>query len=157
MSTTIEQKRAQLLSKFNSINIEIKKLTDVEEPVYFTLNKYLPKIGYIHEIETLTQIVKAKKYIDKETSSNSAIIAELGLKTEEIETEDVKLMGFSIDKWNADIQTKIVDIRRITRLEKLQKDLSIVSKYLSDDDKFNLAMDELDTVEWDGPEPEPKK
>lgn len=149
MALSIEQKKAQLLKKYNETNKAIKTLENREEATYHTINKYLPQIGHIHELTTLQQVVKAKKYINSESGSNADVIAELGIDADELPVEDVKLMGFPISKWNADINTKVEELRIEIKLEKLYNDASILERNLSEDDKFNLEMSELSTIEWD--------
>ena len=146
---TVEQKRKQIKAQFVKTIAEIEKLQNSDKPNYVTYTKYLPKVGYIHEIATMADIIKAQKIVNKEKVDNTDIAASLGIQADELPTSDVKLMGYKLDVWDADIQKRIQELRVEIRLEKLQADADKLEQFLSEDDRFDMAMDKLSTVDWE--------
>jgi hypothetical protein len=138
-------KKEDVLNMLNKVQTEIKEIeTSIENDivVYITKEKFLPAIGYISEICSFKDLIKAQIEIDNSSlkSDSSMAILELGLTEDEIPKEQIiKILGFPAKYWNQDIKTRLDELRREIRLDKLINAEAQLEKHLSNEDKF--AMD----------------
>lgn len=139
-------KREELLKRYNSTKETLDILKEKDDLfLYATKDKYLPQVGYVCEIESINDLLKAQSLInDKKDSDLSDAIKSLGLNENEIpKNEDVKLLGLNIAYWDKDLKTRLEELRIELRIKALKKDLTILKKHLSENDNFDLDMSEL--------------
>jgi hypothetical protein len=118
-----------------------------EAVAYSTANKHLPGHGYIHEMATIGALVKAHAEITKKSTNDlSASIKALNLSDDELPEEPVKILGFKPKTWFNDIQKRLDQIRTSTKLAKLKAAEATLSKHLSNDDKFEMDTDGIDSL-----------
>jgi len=112
---------------------------------YVTKGIYLPGLGCISEVEDIAELMKFQKKVNSlSKTDNSVIIEQLGLKTEELPEQEPTILGFTPKHWNADIKTKLEEIRQNTLVEKLTTAKATLEKHLSDDDKFAIDTDGIE-------------
>lgn len=144
--------RANLLKVKEAINKTEQEIED-NPPVYLTKDKHISGIGYINEVSSVTELVKAhakiqsmvKKEDSKEGLAESA--AALGVPVSELKTEKKKnplLLGLPVKYYVQDIQTRITALKQETQLAELKAAQTKLEKHLSDDDKFQ---DDTDGIE----------
>lgn len=114
---------------------------------YATKGQYLPGLGCVSEVETIGELMKFQKKINAMTKNdNSKVIEQLGLKSEELPEEEETILGFAPKHWNADIKTKLDEIRHEALVEKLNKAKVSLKKYLSEDDVFETDTDGIESL-----------
>ncbi len=141
MSNLIE--RTEILNRFQTIEAEIEKIEKAEPSVYATSHKYVDKIGHIHELKSIKDVVKAKKFINGEFEDFEAEQKELGISAKELENNVATFLGFKKEIWDKDIETRLNELRQQTKLEKLKVARKLLKKNLSEDDKFKLDMSKI--------------
>lgn len=141
-------KRSEVKQKLALVKKAIKSIESSDEVVlYITRDKYLSGAGYISEIETISGLVRAHNEITKlNTNDCTASIAALGLSEDEIPESDVKILGFKPEHWFKDIETRLSELRKESKLKQLLKAEKSLNKHLSDDDKFELDTDGIDDL-----------
>ena len=127
--------QAELNARYNSTKAELNKISNADEQfLYATLTKYIPKIGYIHQL-SFDQLLEAKKFLnDLNSGANTKEMEELGITADEV--KDVvtdKFQGVRLAVWNSDIQTRITELRLQRRISNLTHDLGILARNLDKD------------------------
>jgi hypothetical protein len=127
--------QAELNARYNSTKAELNKISNADEQfLYATLTKYIPKIGYIHQL-SFDQLLEAKKFLnDLNSGANTKEMEELGITADEV--KDVvtdKFQGVRLAVWNSDIQTRIAELRLQRRISNLTHDLGILARNLDKD------------------------
>ena len=138
-------KREELNARLKSVNAKIKELQIIEEPEFKTQNSFIPKIGFVHEIETLNECAKALTLIKKRLESVESSADELGLTKDEIKGNN-KYLGHTIETWKNDLQKKVDEIKRINLLEKLNLAKGVLMKHRTEDDIFQDDMESIEDV-----------
>jgi hypothetical protein len=135
--------RAQLAQKYKSTVEAIEAIENNGEVfLYATKDKYLPKVGHIHEIDTIEGLLKAQNIVmeSKDKKYDEAAKA-LGIEEKEMpKSKDSFLLGIKTSLWEKDIKTRLEELRLEIRLAKLQKDAELLRKNLNDEDNFKLDM-----------------
>jgi hypothetical protein len=144
-------KREELAKRYSDTVAAIEKIKNADESfLYHTKDKYLPKVGHIHEIDSIEGILKAQNKVNanKEQVYDSAA-KDLGITEAEMPKNDTKLMGMKTSYWDKDIKTRLNELRLEIRLAKLEKDEELLRGHLGKDEQFSLDMLELsdETVE----------
>lgn len=137
--------REEVKAKYQAVKEELAKLAEQEAPAYKTDNKYLPGIGLISELETMKDVAKAAKYIKEESGSFESAVE--GVELTEAEAAEAlaetTIMGFKPSVWLAEINQRVVELRKEKRIADLEKAKKILKKNLSEDDKFALDMESI--------------
>jgi hypothetical protein len=123
------------------IQAKIAEIDSNDDPVlYATKDKYLNGVGYINEIATFTELAVAQERINRACNKKRSVeITELGLTEKELGVEtEVKILGYKPKFWYQDIQTRLAELRKITRRAELVEAEAVLTKNLSADDKFSL-------------------
>jgi hypothetical protein len=120
-------------------------LESTPKTTYATASKYIPAVGYVAELSTIKQVVKAQKVINEQKEGLGEAAKELGLTEEDLD-EEATFMGFPISVWAQDIKNRLDELRSETRLAKLKVARKTLRKNLSKDDKFDLEMCDIDDV-----------
>lgn len=139
-------KREQLAERYDKTLAEIEKIKSEEEVyLYATKDKYLPKVGYIHEVESITELLKAQAIVNKQKNQEFKDVAEqLGITDDEMPKNEVsRLMGLKTSYWDKDLKTRLEELRNKKRLDNLMKDADLLRRNLNEDDVFKLDMMEL--------------
>ncbi len=144
-------KRSEVKNQLASVREAIEKIEKNDDVImYITKDKHLPNIGYINEIETIDDLVKAHHKVKKShTNDFSESIKALGIAENEMPKNDTKILGFKPEHWYTDIETRLKELRTEIKLGKLKTAEAALSKHLSDDDKFDMdtvGIEELLTV-----------
>lgn len=144
-------KREEVKIKLSAVNDKIKFIEEVRDSelvIYATMEKHLPGAGYINEIETIDDLVAAQHIINKYSDvDNSKVVEILGLTDDEVPVvKEVKVMGISVKYWNDDIKKRLGVLRMESKLNKLYHAHAMLTKHLSDDDKFDLDMEGIDNL-----------
>jgi len=133
------------LTKVNNALLTIKKEDKIF--TFVTKGNYLPGLGDISEVEDISELIKFQKKVNQlSKSDNTAVIEQLGLKPEELPEQEPLILGLSPKHWNADIKTKLEEIRQNTLVEKLTIAKTALEKHLSDDDKFGIETDGIEAL-----------
>jgi len=133
------------LTKVNKALLTIKKEDKIF--TYVTKGNYLPGFGDISEVEDISELIKFQKKVNQlSKSDNTAVIEQLGLKPEELPEQEPLILGRSPKHWNADIKTKLEEIRQNTLVDKLTAAKTALEKHLSDDDKFGIETDGIEAL-----------
>ena len=142
-------KRKQLvgLMKFVNSRLEYFKLDRCIG--YYTKDKHVPGVGYIQEIENFEELLKFKRKInelaDVANADFSKEIEQLGLSLNEIpQKTEPKILGFDVEYWDNDIQTKLLDLRHNIKHKQLLTAKKLISKHLTVDDEFDIDMLEIE-------------
>jgi hypothetical protein len=140
--------RKEVKSKLSLIKKAIKEIEETEDfSSYITKDKYLPGVGYINEIDSISELIKAHKEVKSKSSDDfTDSIKELGLAEEEIPESKIRILGFKPEHWMKDINTRLSEIRNKTRLEKLKAAEKALTKHLSEDDKFEMDTEGIDKL-----------
>jgi len=141
--------RSEVKTKLAAVKKAIAEIESNEDEVvaYATSNKHLPGVGYIHEIDSYTELAKAHNEITKKSTNDlSASVTALGLTDTEQPEETVKILGFKPKTWFSDINKRLTELRTIHKLAKLKQAESTLSKHLSSDDKFDMDTDGIDAL-----------
>jgi Cu/Ag efflux pump CusA len=127
--------QAELNARYNSTKAELNKISNTDEQfLYATLTKYIPKIGYIHQL-SFEQLLEAKKFLnDLNAGSNTKEMEELGITAAEVkEAVTDKFQGVRLAVWEADLKTRIIELRLQNRISNLTHDLGILARNLDKD------------------------
>lgn len=146
MSENAEKiRRDNLKTKLDEINEKIDKLTEEKQTpgVYHTVNKYLNKHGYVHELEDVKACIRANTLLINHSDLLERSAKDLG---EEIPEEATTLMGIEVSKWKEDIKLRLSEIKRQDEIDKLYKARKVLKRNLSEDDKFAMDMDKVDDI-----------
>lgn len=140
--------RAEVKTKLDLVRKEIKSINNtIEEDivVFATANKYIEGIGFIADLDSIEDVLKAHSFIRKKDSVDfDASIKELGITEDELpEKSTTMYLGFPLKYWYADIKNRLARLRLEIRLSKLEQAEDVLNKYLSDDDRFGMDMDSL--------------
>ena len=122
--------------RYEATQNELNKLNEEELGfVYATQTKYIPKIGYIHEM-TFKQILEAKNFLNTHNSNPfDAEMKELGITDKEIESKNTdKFLGVKMTIWENDLKTRIEELRYEKRYANLVSDLAILHRNLEQED-----------------------
>jgi len=143
-------KREELAERFNATQNAIAKIQENEEVyLYATKDKYLAKVGHVHEIESIPELLKAQIVVNESRNQEFNSVAEqLGIKEDELPKATVpKLMGLKLSLWDKDLKTRLSELRAENRLNNLLKDEELLRRNLNEDDVFKLDMKELSSEE----------
>jgi len=138
--------REKLAARYEATKKAIEEIENSNEVyLYATKDKYLQKVGYIHEIETINDLLKAQNIINESKDQEYEKAAEqLGLKENEIpKVKENLILGMKVSHWEKDIKTRLDELRVEKRLSDLEKDLGILHQHLSEDDQFKIDMSKL--------------
>lgn len=140
--------RSELKVKLTAIREAISKIESNDDVVlYITRNKHLTGVGYIYEIGTIGEIIKAHHAVKKlSTNDYTESAVALGLSENEIPGNDTKILGFKPSHWFTDITTRLNELRTETRLASLINAETTLSKHLSNDDKFAMDTEGIDAL-----------
>lgn len=113
--------------------------------MYYTRGKYEPKIGEVCELDSFEEIVKSQAYINSKKADNGLndVAKELGVELESENKTSLKFQGIDVKYWEADIKTRIDELKCKVELEKLYRAKHVLHNNLSDDDKFQIEMAEI--------------
>jgi hypothetical protein len=138
--------RSQLAEKYKSTVAAIESIENSGDVfLYATKDKYLPKVGHIHEIDSIEGLLKAQNLVmEGKDKKYEAAAAALGLDEKEMPKQsDTLLLGIKTSLWEKDIKTRLAELRVEIKLAKLRKDAELLRRNLNDDDNFKLDMLEL--------------
>jgi gas vesicle protein len=134
--------RAELSSKLKSIRLAIDAIENQPKPEYKTTNKYVEKIGFIHELKTLTEVAKTYKFVKNNIGDLEDVAKELGITIESTN----KFMGHSLTVWKDDSLTRIKELNDQARLQKLKEAEEVLKKHRTDDDIFYEDVDSISDI-----------
>lgn len=130
--------KEQLLGKRNELIETIKVLE--ERKFEYVVTRPFQQFGEISEMSNENLICAFAKLKDLvynlEDSAN-----ELGIDMESEEAETVQ--GFTFEEWKKDFITRKEQNDNYVKLGKYRKALQLIEENLSDDDKFNIAMNSV--------------
>lgn len=138
-------KREELAKRLVDTKAAIEKLENSEEVfLYATREKYLPKIGHVHEIDSFEGLLKAQNVVNQSKEQvYTEAAAQLGLTEAEMPVKESLLMGMKTSYWDKDLQTRRDELRFEIRLKNLKRDAEILKRNLGAEDKFQMEMMEL--------------
>ncbi len=139
-------KRDQVLGNFKAVEKEIERLEAKPAVIYATASKYIPSVGYVAELGSIKEIVKAQKTINEQKSGLDEAAKDLGLSDGDFQEEEATFMGYPIQVWANDIKNRLEEIKSEQRLAKLKAARKTLKKNLSKDDKFELDMGGINDV-----------
>jgi hypothetical protein len=137
--------RKELLGKLKAVNAKISEIESAEPVVYATACKFIPKAGYVHELESKRDCAKALAIVKENFSVETSAAEELGLSFDDIK-EDTNFLGFKLDVWKSDIQKRVAELTQLETLEKLEVAKEKLMKHRSAEDIFNEDMDSIGDV-----------
>lgn len=143
MAITREQVRENL-KKVQAAKEELAK-KNKKAPVYETATKYIPAVGYVAQIPTLRECAKALAFVQSQFSNEDTAASELGLEESEIQ-EEQNYLGFDLETWKSDIQTRVNQLKDEALAESLDEAEAKLKKHRSADDVFADDMDGIDSI-----------
>lgn len=128
----------------NLTNVK-NKIDELREKQYsFVTKRILPGYGEVANIASVKVLINAYNYLHNQVKKNDAAILGLGLDKLGIALEeDTKILGYTIEEWDADLKTAANKIADINNLANLQKARDILEKNLGDDEKFEMDMNSV--------------
>jgi len=136
--------REQLVTRYGQIKKQINRLENAEETSYATVNKYVPGIGVIKEINSQKELIKALKFFKEQETENldeeQELAEELGIKLKKAKKEPVQFMGFRISTWISDVKKRAAELNKEQSIEELQNALDVIKRNFNADDLFKLEM-----------------
>ena len=143
-------KRSEVKSKLLLVNDAIAKIENNDDVIlYITKEKHLNGVGYIHELETIQDIIQAHTKLSKLSINASEFIDSakaLGLSEDEFTVPDTKILGFNQTHWFKDLNTRLEELKVSTKLNKLKAAKKVLEKNLSSDDQFELDTAGIDDL-----------
>lgn len=140
-------KKEEVSAKLKAVKAKIAKIEEKKKDevvLYATKDKYLDGVGYVSEIDTFDGLVKAQTKINKLTSTDITEAVEmLGLTDNEVPNDTTRILGFLPKHWNADIKTRVSELRTEILLEKLY---NAEEKLLKHADTFELDTEGIDDL-----------
>lgn len=127
-------KNSEIKSRYEATMSAIDGIKKDETPyMYATQQKYIPNIGYIHQLD-IPGLLKATSFLNKLSENQfSAECEELGLNPTEIPlTETDSFLNFKISAWKQDIKTRLSELRAESRMQNLVNDASILHRHLDE-------------------------
>jgi DNA-binding XRE family transcriptional regulator len=143
---TKKMERAELAKRYEATKKAIAEIENSNEVyLYATKDKYLPQVGYVHEIETISDLLNAQNIINSQKQNDFKDAAEmLGLKESEMpKIAESMILGLKASYWDKDLKTRLDELRQENRLMDLEKDLALLHRHLSDEDQFKIDMSKL--------------
>lgn len=135
----------KLTERYNATKTELNRLhEDNQQFLYATLTKYIPKIGYIHQL-TFEQLLIAKRFLNELNSNSfSKEMEELELESNDVNDKSTdKFLGVNIVVWVTDIKTRIAELRLERRIANLTHDLGILHRNLDKDSIRSIDLENL--------------
>lgn len=136
--------REQLVTRYGQIKKQINRLENAEDTAYATVNKYVPGIGVIKEINSQKDLIKALKFFKEQENENldeeQELAEELGIKLKKSKKEVVMFMGFKISTWISDVKKRAAELTNEQAILDLQNALEVIKRNFNADDLFKLEM-----------------
>lgn len=140
-------KKSEVKNNLAKINSQLEKLKEDKLFVYATKGKYLTAYGEVSNIETIPELIRYQKQINTLSSnSDQEVIEQLGLTPEEVGPIEQTILGINVKYWNMDLKNKLEEIRQNTLIAKLESAKTKLEKHLSDDDKFEIDTDGIESL-----------
>jgi len=136
--------KSDLNKKLKAVKAKIAELQGLEKQSYKTSTKHVPSVGYVHELETLKDCVRALSKINKQFALDGDSASILGIDSTEITT--LKYMGHGQKDWQDDIQKRVKELQNQALLVKLVNAEKVLSKHRSEEDVFNDDMEGISDV-----------
>lgn len=125
-----ENKLVELVGTYN-INVPVGTYGLVR-------NMSIPEI-----IQVYGDISNYHSYVEKAKDNLNIPVSLLG------ESGDPGYLGISIEDWTKEFKTRIKAIDISDKLQKIDKNIALLRKHLSQDDLFDLDMNEIEDVVFD--------
>lgn len=136
--------REQLVTRYGQIKKQINRLENAEDTAYATVNKYVPGIGVIKDINTQKELIKALKFFKAQEAENldedEELAEELGIKLKKAKKEQVLYMGFKINTWISDVKKRATELTNEQSILELQNALEVIKRNFNTEDLFKLEM-----------------
>ena len=135
-------KRTELKDNFVKAEAKIEQLRNEKEALstqFRTGGKFIDKFGFVSELPTAKELVKAKTLVDSKFEKFTDKAKELGLE-DEMSEDEATFMGLTKDIWDADFMLRVQQLKLETKINKLTVARKIFKKHLSEDDKFAIDM-----------------
>lgn len=141
-------KKSEVKEKLAQVKKAIAKIENSDDIVlYVTKDKHMNNVGYIHEINDISDLVKAHAEVTKRSTNDlTASIKALGLSEAEVPASSVKILGFKPEHWFKDIETRLTELRNETKLAMLKDAETKLTKHLSEDDIFAMDTQGIDEL-----------
>ena len=99
------------------------------------------------EADLCAALKDLKARFAEDTEYNN-LAKELGLPmiTREEDDDEETYLGYTYNEWLEDFKTRAAYLNNEEKIDKLEEALRIIDKNLSEDDKFNLAMKDLEEL-----------
>jgi len=123
----------------------VNKIDELREKQYsFVTKRSIPGYGEVASIASVKVLINAYNYLHNQVKKNDAAITGLGLDKLGIALEeDTKILGYTIEEWDADLKIAANKIADINNLANFQKARDILEKNLGDDEKFEMDMNSV--------------
>lgn len=138
--------------KRDEVRENLKKVQSAKEalekknkkaPLYETVAKYIPNIGYVAEIPTLRECAKALAFVQSKFTNENTAATELGIDETDIQ-EEQNYLGFDLETWKSDIQKRVAQLKDEAMMEKLATAEAKLKKHRSADDIFADDMEDIE-------------
>lgn len=133
--------KEQLLSKRNELVASIKTMEATE--FAYVIPRPYQQFGNVAEMEQ-NELIQAFAKLKSQNNDFSQAAAELGFDCDSLDTP--LCGGYSYDEWKADMMTRSAELKAEVALKKAKTALEIIENHLSEDDKFALAMSQVDEL-----------
>lgn len=133
--------KTEVKSKLAKVTAKIKELNAIPEVAYVTVNKYLPAVGTVSELQSKTELVKALAEINSLSYGFDAAMEELGVEL--TDKQKPTILGYSSTVWKTDIKNRLKKLMIEDQINELLKAKKVLTKHLSEDDIFEMDMDKI--------------
>ncbi len=138
-------KRTEIKNNFQKAESNILKLEKENNELslnFKTSNKFIDKFGFINEISSTKELIKLQTFIDSNFINLNDSAKKLGLE-EIITSEESTFLGFPQIVWDADLKNQAKILTNKIKIGKLEKIRKVLKKNLSEDDKFELSIENI--------------
>lgn len=139
--------REELLNRRKDVK---KKLEENKEKINSLNNDY--KCSRVYEgfgpVPTLGKraLVSALVHLTKKSDMEAVNAAATELGFDDLKKENVLVLGYTVDEWKNDFKTRATVIKLEEENEKLKKAFDILSRNMTDEDKFHLDMESVEQL-----------
>lgn len=132
-------------TNYEKVSEQLEKIKSIEQEDYkiSASFRYNPTNSYsaicISECSSITELIHVLAFLQAKTHHYQGAANELGLK----EFPIFKWMGYTVEDWQHDIQLRIQFLEYHKKKSKLEKWKSKLEDFLSEEDRVNAMMIEL--------------
>lgn len=137
--------RENLVANLNTVNKRIKEASK-KKFNYLTGDRYLTGWAIISDIEDYKELVEVFAYLKSQLANTAGAAEELGVDLNALEEDEQltvpTLCGYPVTDWITDVKTRKEELDNINNIIKWNKAKALLENNLSEDDRFNIQMEQ---------------